>query len=63
MNKIKIVRGSEELASIESSFVPEIGEVLWFDSSIKNPVFYTVDGRVFDVDLKRNRLNVTLLVK
>lgn len=57
------MKGSEELASIESGFVPNVGEWIWFDASVQNPIYYEVTGRVIDLDKRRNRLNVTLLVK
>lgn len=71
MNRVTIMRKNEELFKLESSFIPHIGEYIWFQrelnttliDEIDNTEYYKVTDRVIDLDKERKRFNVTLLVE
>lgn len=71
MNRITIMRKNEEVFKLESSFIPNIGEFIWFQKelnttlsdAVDNTEYYKVTGRVIDLDKPRKRFNVTLLVE
>lgn len=50
MNKITLMdKKGNVIKEIESAFVPNEGELIWLDRSIKNSDFRKVTGRVIDV--------------
>lgn len=64
MNRIIIVNNkSEVLFTLESSFVPEVGEYIWFENTIKNSDSKKVTGRVIDLNKNHKRFEITLIVE
>jgi|GEM_PF-4682640 len=65
MNKIKVVdKNSNLITWIEdASFVPNVGEYIWLDSTVENSDSRKVTGRVIDVDKNNRRFIITLVVE
>lgn len=62
MNKIVIMTNKGKvLKEIKSAFVPNVGETIWLDRSIKNADFRNVTARV--IDLVNGQFEITLLVE
>lgn len=64
MNKIIIVNNkSEILFTLESQFVPEVGEYIWFDNTVANSDSRKVTGRVVDLNKTSKKFEITLIVE
>lgn len=61
MTKIKIMQDNRLIKTVRSSFVPNIGECLWFlvGSSTE---FLVVDSRIIDI-IDDERFEITLMCK
>lgn len=64
MNTLKLVnKQNVEIITIVSAVVPDVGEYIWINKSVKNPDSRKIIGRVFDLNERLGKLDITLIVE